>query len=392
MSHAAQHHPGRHGPRPSEDHAPADADGSHLPLAYRRRAIYAVMLAAGVLAGLYLSWQIRWVFTLVFASMLLAVFLRGGADLLARLLAPAVRLRPGVSLGLFCLLLVAAAGVFVALAVPGLSEQVDQLRGQLPQAVEGLRERLRHTGWGTYLLEQFDGGQPAATAGSPESVAKRAAGWAGSAISFVVAVLFFLFMGLYMAAEPGMYVRGVLWLVPPRGRKRADAALKRIGHTLRYWLLGQLAAMTAVGLLTGVGLWVLGAPLPVVGGTLAALLEFVPNVGPAVAAALPTLLSLGAEGRYVSGPPLAGAVLVWFLIVQSVESYLLTPLIQRRAVELPPALLIFTQLAAALLFGAIGVAIAAPLVAAAMAASRELLVVGDPDREHPKDRAHEGNV
>ena len=271
-----------------------------------------MLLGSGVLAAMYVSWHIRWVFTLVFASVLLAVFLRGGADLLARVLRPIVRLGPGVSLGLFCLLLLGLAVAFVALAVPSLSEQVDQLRGQLPQAVEGLRDRLRQTEWGTYLLERLEGGQPAATAGSPEAVARRAAGWAGSAISFVVATLFFVFMGLYMAAEPGLYVRGVLWLVPPRGRKRADAALRRIGRTLRFWLLGQLVAMACVGLLTGVGLWVLGAPLPLVGGVLAALLEFVPNVGPAIAAGLPTLLSLGAEGRFVSGPALAGAVLIWF--------------------------------------------------------------------------------
>jgi predicted PurR-regulated permease PerM len=196
-------------------------------------------------------------------------------------------------------------------------------------------------------------------------------------------------MALYLAAEPGLYQRGVLWLIPPRGREKADCVLKRVGHTLKFWLMGQLIAMAAVGVLITLGLWVLGAPLPLVSGLLAALLEFVPNVGPALAAGIPTLLSISAEGRFVDGPSLAGAVLGWFLIVQMLESYLLTPLIQRKAVELPPALLIVTQISAAVILGPLGVAVAAPLVAAAMAASRELFVVGDPEHEDPKDRTTE---
>ena len=146
-------------------------------------------------------------------------------------------------------------------------------------------------------------------------------------------------------------------------------------------------AMGAVGVMTFIGLWILGAPLPFVFATLAGLLEFIPNIGPVIASGLPTLLSVGHEGRFLSGPSLAMAVLGWFLVVQMLESYLLTPLIQRRAVELPPALLIVTQLAAAVLLGPVGVAIAAPLVASGMAVSRELFVVGEPGKEDPQDRA-----
>ena len=126
-------------------------------------------------------------------------------------------------------------------------------------------------------------------------------------------------------------------------------------------------------------------PLAILPALLSLLLAF-------FSAFLPALLSLGAEGRFFSGPSLAVSVLVLFLVVQTLESYLMTPLIQRRAVELPPALLIFTQLAAGLLLGPLGVVIAAPLVASAMAAARELIVVGDPAHEDPKDRAHDAET
>jgi predicted PurR-regulated permease PerM len=291
--------------------------------------------------------------------------------------------------------------------------------------VQSLKEELRESRWGTWLVQEgeamadrvrpetrpattqagdpagFDQdatesqvGVPSGNNGGGSSVDlagffRRAAGWASSAVLAVVVLLFVLFTGLYLAIDPGLYMRGVLWLVPPRGRRKADCVLKRVGHTLRYWIMGQLVAMALVGTVAGLGLWILGAPLPMVLGTLAGVAEFVPNVGPFVAAGLPTLLSATAEGRFLSGPSLAVAVLLMFIAIQTLESYVITPMIQQRAVEMPPALLITTQLAAAMLLGPIGVVIAAPLVASVMAALNELVVVGDPANEHPKDRSHE---
>jgi len=375
-------------------HAPAKAaehgHNAHNepPLPFRQRAIYIVAISIGAVIGVLLVWQLRSVLTLAFASILFAVFLRSGADILAWLLRGVVTLRPGASLALFCLLVVVAVAAVVILAVPSLSNQVSQLSERLPQSFEQLTNRLRETGWGEWVLEILGinaGGASPAT----QAIARNATAWAGSLFTVILSVIFFLFMALYLAAEPGLYQRGILWLIPPRGREKADCVLKRVGHTLKYWLMGQLIAMAAVGVLIFLGLWILGAPLPLISGLLAALLEFVPNVGPALAAGVPTLMSVSAEGRFLDGPSLALAVLAWFLIVQTMESYLLTPLIQRKAVELPPALLIVTQISAAVLLGPLGVAVAAPLVAAAMAASRELFVVGDPEHEDPKDRTTE---
>lgn len=395
------------------------------PLPFRQKMIYVVTVAAGVFAALALLWLLRWVFTLTFAALLLAVLLRSGADLLGRVLAPVVRLGHGTRLALFCVLLVGVVVALVFLAAPPLGRQAAQLRERAPQAIEDVRQQLRQSRWGSWLVEeseaiveqispptqpatqpaqQLPGGagdptqadgeaaepatQPAEHRSGPDlqALLDFAFRWAGGAINIIVGLLFVVFAGLYLAAEPDLYRRGVLWLVPPRGREKAQCVLDRIDHTLNHWLVGQLVAMAVVGLTIGLGLWALGAPLPFLGGALAAVLEFVPNVGPVIAAGVPTLLALAAEGRFLSGPSLALAVLILFLIVQMLESYLLTPLIQRRAVELPPALLIVTQLSAALLLGPVGVAIAAPLVAAAMAVTRELFVVGDPAQEDPEDR------
>jgi predicted PurR-regulated permease PerM len=377
-------------PSPGDSSADESSGVEDPSLPFRQRAIYVLVITLGSVVALLLIWYLRWVLTLLFAAVLFAVFLRGGADLLAWLLRGVVRLGRGASLAAFCLLLLAMATAVVLLAVPQLSAQVDLLTAQLPESFEQLTDRIRQTAWGDWVLNILgihEGGASPAT----QAIARNALGWAGSAFSVILALIVFFFTALYLAAEPGLYQRGILWLVPPRGRRKADCVLKRVGHALKFWLMGQLAAMALVGLLIGLGLWVLGAPLPLVSGVLASMLEFVPNVGPTIAAGVPTLLSVSAEGRFLDGPSLAVAVASWFLIVQMLESYLMTPLIQRKAVELPPALLIVSQLAAAVLLGPLGVLIAAPLVAAAMAASRELLVEGDPEREHPKDRSHEAD-
>ncbi len=429
----------QHQGNPAEDNSPDP------PLPFRQRAIYVVAVVTIVVVALAMLWIIRWVFCLAFLAILFGVFLRAGADLLASVMRPLVRLTSGVSLALFCLLLVSLVALFFVLAVPALSQQVALLRDQVPQSVERLKDKLRETEWGVWLVEEGEamvgqvrpdtrpaganadpadpatmpviepagvalnvpavqpnpGDSPGTSAarsggaGSGSGAAfdlpgffRQAVGWATTAVTGVIALLFIIFTGLYLAIDPGLYARGVLWLVPPRGRDKADCVLRRVGHTLRYWILGQLAAMTLVGTVAGVGLWILGAPLPLVLGVLAGVAEFVPNVGPFVAAVLPTLLSVTAEGRFLDGPSLGVAVLVLFVAIQTAESYLITPMIQQRAVEIPPALLIVTQLAAAVLLGPIGVVIAAPLVASVMAAIKELVVVGDPKREHPKDRAN----
>ena len=210
----------------------------------------------------------------------------------------------------------------------------------------------------------------------------------GSAFSVLASLVILVFTGLYVAAEPGLYRRGVLWLLPPRDRKKGDAALKSVGHTLTFWLAGQLVSMTLIGVLNGLGLWALGIPLPFVLGVITALLTFIPNFGPIFATLLPLLLAFSVPGRYFHGGALILAVIALHAGIQTVESYLITPMIQKRAVEMPPALLIFAQLVMGSLIGVVGVAVAAPLVAAITAASKELLIVGDTEKENPKDRAH----
>ncbi len=153
--------------------------------------------------------------------------------------------------------------------------------------------------------------------------------------------------------------------------------LHEIGHVLRRWIVGQSLLALCVALLTGTGLLLLGAPFALALALFAGLMEFVPYIGPFVAA-VPAILVGFAES-----PQLALWIALLFLAVQSIESYVLAPLIQHRAVHLPPALILFVQVLMGVIVGGLGVAVATPLAAAAMVAISMLYVedvLGDKSR------------
>lgn len=177
-------------------------------------------------------------------------------------------------------------------------------------------------------------------------------------------------VGLFLAIHPGIYTEGAVHLFPKEKRERVREVFAAEGRGLRWWLIGRLCSMLVVGLLTGLGLWLVGLPLVFTLGLLAGLLSFVPYVGP-IAAAVPGLLvALTAPGVSV------WMVALVYLGVQLLESNAITPLIQQRAVSLPPALLVVVQLLGGILAGLLGVLVATPLAVAVIILVQMVYVQG----------------
>lgn len=198
--------------------------------------------------------------------------------------------------------------------------------------------------------------------------ALRAAGFLGSAVGALGGLLFVTFVALYVAGGPDAYRSGVIRLVPLPQRDRAGAVLTALATTLRRWLLGRLISMVAVGLVTTLGLWALGIPLPVTLGVIAGVFGFVPNIGP-IASAVPALLVALAIG------PLQGLyVAVLYVAVNLADGYGLTPLLQKRAIAVPPALILVGQVVLGALWGALGVMLATPILACIIVLVRKLYV------------------
>jgi predicted PurR-regulated permease PerM len=139
-------------------------------------------------------------------------------------------------------------------------------------------------------------------------------------------------------------------------------------RALRLWLLGQLAVMVAVGLLIGLGLWLVGLPTPLALGLLSGLAEFVPYVGPVLAAVPGVLLGLSA------GPAMGLYALVVYVVVLQVEGNVIVPLVAREVLSLPPALVLFAVMAAGLVLGPLGLLLAAPLTVLGVVAVSRLFV------------------
>ena len=189
-------------------------------------------------------------------------------------------------------------------------------------------------------------------------------GGGGTAMSFAQGVLgalanafIIFFIGVFLALDPNLYKRGIVRLFPERLRPAADEALHDAGETLRGWLTGKLLSMTLIAGITLAGLVMVGYPLAFPLAILAGLLAFIPNLGP-----LLTYVPIGLAG-FQEGTTTVLIGLAVYAVAQSIESYIFTPLIQKRMVSMPPALILFAQVLGGILFGLWGVALATPLAA-----------------------------
>lgn len=338
--------------RPPRDSAPARAP-------WLDRLAWGAGLAAGVVLVLGV-WFVRDVLLLAFAGVLVALLLRTPADWLSRRTG-----LPGVpAVALVCVLLL---GILTGLFLwqgPSIAEQARELGQELPVAVDALEARLRQYDWVRNLLDNLP--EPSQLLNRSQGTIARATGILSQTALALVHFTVILFVGLVLALGPATYVRNAVRLVPPHRRGRAREILDQLANTLRWWLLGRLIAMTAIGLMTWIGLALLGIPLAGVLAVVAALLSFVPNIGPILSAIPAILLGL------VESPQLALAVAGVYGGVQFIESYILDPVLDRKTVYLPPAMTVVAQLIMALAAGILGVALATPLLAGVVVLVRTL--------------------
>lgn len=166
-----------------------------------------------------------------------------------------------------------------------------------------------------------------------------------------------LFLGLSFAAQPSVYRKGLLALAPVRHRASVTEVVDRISDTLERWLIAQMITMAAVFLVTWIGLSIIGIQSSFILGIQAGLLAFIPTVGALIGGLIIVLASLA------SGWVAAFSAFLLFLGVHALESYILTPIIQRQALDIPPATLFAFQILLGVVFGLWGLALALPLMA-----------------------------
>ncbi|MGA1798123.1 AI-2E family transporter [Sphingomonas sp. 4RDLI-65] len=284
---------------------------------------------------------------IIFAGVVFAALLDGGVRLLGRVL-PIGR---GWRLLIVVLLTFAfLVGTFILTGVQ-VTEQVTQLRSTLESQAN------RFT---TYLSAQ--GLMPGAS--DVNGIVKQALGsvgrvtsWVGTAIGALTSMFMILILGLFIAMDPGTYSRGLQWMVPVDLRPEFAKTLVKMGETLRKLLAGRLLGMAVEGVASGIALAVGGVPMAMLLGIIAGILAFIPNVGAIVTGVL--MVAVGFSAGVDTGYWAIGT----YLVVQTIDGYVIVPMVAKRTVDLPPVLTLGAQILASALFGILGLALADPMTA-----------------------------
>jgi predicted PurR-regulated permease PerM len=331
----------------------------------------AVVLFAALLL---FTWYFAATLFLIFAGVLLGVALNALTNMLGRV----VTLPHSLRLTIVCLVLAGLLSGVGFLGGATIAQQATALSGTIKSQLVNVKAFLERNGIDTSYL---DFGSPsAASAASPTSETPGAAAThtlpsagalassGGAIVSQTFKLLlgtvsavgnFFivLFLGLTFAAQPSVYRKGLLFLAPARHRARTTVIIDHIGETLERWLIAQILTMFAVFLVTWIGLAIIGIQSSFILGIQAGLLTFIPTVGALVGGLIVVLASLA------SGWVAAASAFVLFLGIHALESYILTPILQRQALEIPPATLFAFQILLGVVFGIWGIALALPLIA-----------------------------
>lgn len=315
---------------------------------------------------------------MLFAGILFGVFLTAMADLLRRVIGGGQTLRLVIVCVLFTGLLSGVAvlgGATIAQQVTALSSTIRAQLGNAKDFLEkqGIDTSFLNLGTTKAAVDDATTPKPKEAPASPSRGPKlpdasAIASGTGAIVSQTIKILagvfegvgnFFvvIFLGLLLAAQPKLYRDGILRFVPRQRLPEAAKLIDDISQTLRRWLLGQMATMTTLFLLTWIGLTLIGIPGALVLGFITGLLTFIPNVGAILAGCLIVLASLG------SGWTAIISAFGLYLAVQFLEGNVLTPLIQRHAISIPPATLFAAQIFLGVLFGLWGLALALPLIA-----------------------------
>lgn len=256
---------------------------------------------------------------------------------------------------------IAAVAALLTQVIPQMLTQMSQLARQLPSAMTYVGEWLQER-TGTALSPELAASINAQFA----EFVGRFVPLAFNLISVFVGGFAILFLAIFLAAQPEVYRDLLLRLVPPQSRGRARGIYDETGRNLRNWVIGKALTMVMTGIFITVGLTLFGVPGALALGALAALLEFIPNFGPTIAAA-PAVIS-----AFLISPGTALWVAIYFFVFQQFQSAITVPLIERRAVDIPPAALLIWQLMLAIGFGILGLFVATPLLAVISVVARIL--------------------
>ncbi|MEJ8803269.1 AI-2E family transporter [Pontibacter sp. H249] len=330
---------------------------------FAKRVALAAFIILLIGSTFYMLGRHGYFFLLVFAGILLAVLFGGLAEWIQK----KTKLKYGLSLLLSILLFFGVlVGAFILVA-PTVSDQVQEMQKTLPSAISKVQDWLQSKGIGQKLVDKMPS-DPTEVLPKNQGLFSKVSSIFSSTLSVLADLVIVIVTAIFLASSPKLYTTGFSKLFPPRHRTRVQEVLGKCYNTLKLWLLAMLLAMTMIGVSTAIGYSIIGLPMAFALALISFLFAFIPNIGPWIAA-LPALLI----GLTVS-PQMALYAMLVYGGIQMIESYIITPLIFQKTVDLPPALLLFFQVLLGIVEGALGLLLAAPILAVLMVVINELFI------------------
>ena len=335
-------------PKPGEDYegwddaSPAYISSPRLRVEAQKALIWVGVIGLAALA-VYISQSLL----VIFAALVFASMIDGGARLIGRYLAIPRTLRIAMVLLLavaFLVWLGYFAGSQIAAQAATLPAIVEKQLNELIDLAQdnGVQVSLSDA---QSMLNQVVSGVGTVT---------RAIGGIAGVIGTSAVILI---IGIYVALEPNLYERGVEWMAPRGERSELRKTLAEMAQTLRRLMAGRIVGMVFEGFFTWIALEMFGVPMAALLGILTGLLAFIPNIGAVISGLLMAIVGFSA------GVETGIAAVVIYFVVQTFDGYVVIPMIARKTVDLPPALVLGAQLIMGLLFGIIGLLLADPLLA-----------------------------
>ena len=330
---------------------------------FNRKITTTVFIALLMISGFVLLVFHPNFFLLVFAGIFLSVLLNFSSTWLVK----KTGMKYWLALLLVILFSVGILYLMISLIGPSIASQVREMSDTLPKSLKSLKDEITNTEVGQDLFDELPT-EMDDLMNNREEIVSRIVGSFSSTIGAIANFFIIIVTGIYLASTPHIYTKGFISLFPVDFRPRLREVMNKVHTTLSLWMMAKLISMLVVGVLTAIGLEILGMPLPYALALIAALFSFIPNIGPYLALAPAVLIAL------MEGGNMFIYVLILYFGIQIVESYLITPLIEKKMVHLPPALTLFWMVLLGILTGILGLILATPILVAIIVIVNELYV------------------
>ena len=327
----------------------------------------AVWLTGGILAliivMLMLFKTLFSVLLLALAGVLMAIYFHGVAGLIKKWLGLANYKIALILSILVNLILLVGFFWFVGARI---QDQVAELSDTLPATVDNAKNKLKEYPLGPKVLDYLN------ASGDSEKTVSIAKQFFSSSFGILSDIYIIILLGLFFIASPSIYKKGMIQLLPVNAKQRGENLIGELHKVLKDWIKGQLFGFVFIALFTGLGLWIIGLPLVLTLALFAGILNFIPNFGPIIALVPALLLALS------QGSDTALIIIGLYTGIQIIQSAVTQPLIQKKMINMPPALVVFGQVAMGMLAGFWGVLLATPVIAIILTIVNKLYVERQP--------------